>query len=234
MLTHGVCDECAPKVDTFTEMDFTNAELLRDIQGKLSDAGRRNDLNAAESIIEGAVKANIRAIDIMVGIIVPLLYQVGEDWKRGALTVAGEHRFTAFCEKVFELIIAKVKLVTPARPIRDDRTDALLMNAPGNRHLLAIRILELQLSSRGMEVRAVAPPLGLDDLLALIRSTRPSLLLLSIALVEQCKGITAIVGRIAELPMSIRPRVIVGGYAVKLGLISTLRGAELMADISSL
>jgi len=46
----------------------------------------------------------MRAIDLLIGIIAPLLYQIGEDWKHGAVTVAQEHRFTAFCEKVLELI----------------------------------------------------------------------------------------------------------------------------------
>jgi len=40
--------------------------------------------------------------------------------------------------------------------------------------------------------------------------------------------------RIAELPKSTRPKVIVGGYAVKLGLVPAIPGADLMADISSL
>jgi len=54
------------------------------------------------------------------------------------------------------------------------------------------------------------------------------------ALAEQCAGVTALVERIEELPASIRPRVIVGGYAVKLGLVSAISDAELIGDISLL
>jgi len=64
--------------------------------------------------------------------------------------------------------------------------------------------------------------------------TQPKLILVSIALAEQCMGVTAIAERVAELPSSIRPRVIVGGNAVKLGLVSVIPGADLMGDISSL
>jgi len=39
---------------------------------------------------------------------------------------------------------------------------------------------------------------------------------------------------IAEMPVTVRSPVIVGGYAVKLGLVSPMPNAELMADISSL
>jgi hypothetical protein len=54
------------------------------------------------------------------------------------------------------------------------------------------------------------------------------------ALPEQADGVVGIVDRIAALPQALRPRVIVGGYAVKQGLVSEIPGAELLADISQL
>ena len=97
-VTHGICTACAPGADKFTEADFQLAESLRDIQHQLREAGRRSDLHAAERIIENAAAANVRAVDVLIGIIAPALYQVGEDWRRGIIGVAEEHRFTAFCE----------------------------------------------------------------------------------------------------------------------------------------
>jgi hypothetical protein len=40
--------------------------------------------------------------------------------------------------------------------------------------------------------------------------------------------------RVAALPGPIRPKIIVGGYAVKLGLVPEIPGAELVADINTL
>ena len=54
------------------------------------------------------------------------------------------------------------------------------------------------------------------------------------ALAEQSSGVMAMTKRIATLPSPVRPKIFVGGYAVKLGLVSDLPGAELMADISAL
>jgi len=234
VITHGICTGCNPKVRDFTKSDFARARLLKGVQRKLFDAGRRNDLKAAEKFIEDAVKANIRPFDILIGIIAPMLYQVGEDWKKGILSVEAEHRFTAFCEKTFDLIAPGVTGKMPANVTRSNETDVLLMNAPGNEHTLAIRIIDLWLVSEGMRAQIADPHIELDRLITLVRSTRPTMLLISMALAEQRRDVVAIAERIAELPKSTRPKVIVGGYAVKLGLVPAIPGADLMADISSL
>jgi hypothetical protein len=79
-----------------------------------------------------------------------------------------------------------------------------------------------------------AGPLDVEDMVALVGKTRPRILLVSMALAEQAADVAAIAGRIAALPDDIRPRVIVGGYAVKLAMVSAIPGATLLADISSL
>ncbi len=110
----------------------------------------------------------------------------------------------------------------------------MLMNAPGNSHSLAIRILSLWLRNKGVGVRMidVAPPL--EELITLIIASRTRTFLISMALAEHLPSVASIVERIAELPPSIRPRVIVGGHAVKVELVSAIPGADLLADISLL
>ncbi|MDO9417152.1 hypothetical protein [Pararhizobium sp.] len=68
----------------------------------------------------------------------------------------------------------------------------------------------------------------------LIKTTRTKLLLISVALPAQYCGVSEIVKQVAKLANPIRPRVVVGGSAVKLGLIPPIRGADLMAGISLL
>ena len=69
---------------------------------------RHEDFEAAARIIENAIAANCRPVDILIGMIAPMLYEVGEEWKRGALSVDAEHRFTAFSEQVIGLLKSKV------------------------------------------------------------------------------------------------------------------------------
>lgn len=215
-ITHGICTACETTAFDFTESDFKLADSLRSIQHQLQDAGRASDLAAAQRIIENAATENISPVDVLIGIIAPMLYQVGEDWKRGILSVAEEHRFTSYCNAVFDWIASKVAAEMPACAEGAKDPQILLMNAPGNSHTLAIRILTLWLWNKGLRARMIDPPPSTDELGALIQSTRPKLILISIALAEQqFAGVTALAERVSQLPTSIRPRVIVGGICGK-------------------
>ena len=233
-ITHGICRGCRPKVHHFTVSEFARARLLKGIQRKLFDAGRRDDLKASQKIIADAIKAKIRPFDILIGMIAPMLYQIGEDWKKGILSVEAEHRFTAFCENALALIAPKVAADMLADGTPSNATDVLLMNAPGNEHTLALRIIDLWLVSRGMRTRIADAHLTPDQLIALVALTHPAMLMISMALAEQRAHVVAIAERIADLPQSIRPKLIVGGYAVKLGLVAAIPGADFMTDISAL
>jgi methanogenic corrinoid protein MtbC1 len=233
-VTHGICAACEPKAFKFTELDLKLAESLREIQERLHDAGRRNDLRAAGRVIEDAAKAKIRGVDVLLGIIAPMLYQVGMDWERGILSVEQEHHFTAYCDELFRLVESKAKYLMPACATQAKEPEVLLMNAPGNNHTLAIRILTLWLWNKGLRAQRFDVPPGIEELTTLVIRTQPKLILVSMALAEQCMSVATVAERIAELPVSIRPRVIVGGYAVKVGLAAAIPGAELMGDISLL
>jgi methanogenic corrinoid protein MtbC1 len=231
-ITHGICTGCEPRALYFTGPDFELAEMLRGIQHQLQEAGRRNDLAAAEHIIETACGANIRAVDVLIGIIAPMLSEFGEDWSCNVLSVAEEHQFTSYCNSVFHVVASKVTTGSPGSG--DKEPDVLVMNAPGNNHILAIRIICLWLRNKGVGVQMIDVPPPLEELTALIVASGIRTVLISMALVEHRRSVESIAGRIAALPASIRPRIIVGGYAVKAGLVSAIAGAELMADISLL
>ncbi len=232
LITHGTCRECHPATFRSAKLDLTHARFLKGVQRKLWNAGRASDLKVAESTIDDAVTAGLRPIDVLMGMIAPMLYQVGEDWKRGVLDVEGEHQFTSFCERVLDLIGTKSKLGLSA----DGKSggEILLMNAFGNRHTLAVRVLALWLKSKGRRTEIVDAQRDTDPLLSHIRTKQPKLLLISMALSEQYGGVNELAERIAELPEPVRPRVVVGGYAVKLGLVPPIQGADMMADISLL
>jgi methanogenic corrinoid protein MtbC1 len=230
-VTHTICWACERNMFGLTAQDIAHAHLLQDIRKRLFEAGRRNDLQAAAQIIEDCSDAKVREVDILLGIVAPILYEIGEDWKRGAITVEDEQRFTAFCEDTFELIADKVM---QAQPATEGDAKALLLNAPGNCHTLAIRILALWLLEKGIRAQVVDDLIESDGLLKLIDTVRPRLVLISMALPEQAASVSAIAELVATLPASVRPAVIVGGYAVKQGLVEPIPGAELMADIGAL
>jgi methanogenic corrinoid protein MtbC1 len=233
-ITHGLCPSCElADEDLFATDAVERANFLREIFHALFDAGRHEDFETATRIVDKAIAANCRPIDILFGMISPMLYEIGEEWKRGALSVKAEHRFTAFSEKVLQLVEAKISSVT-ASPTPSNTTLLFLMNAPGNRHDLAVRILSIWLESRGAKVRIIEHDIDQDKLMRSIAAERPKYLLISIALTEQRDRVAEIAKAVQALPQEVRPKTIVGGYPVKAGLIRSIAEAELLLNISAL
>src|SRR5262249_54980869 len=154
-----------------------------------------------------AIAANCRPVDILIGMIAPMLHEIGTGWERGTITVEAEHQFTAFCEQVVDLVANKVKRQKLARQQHDRY---FLMNAPGNQHTLAVRILTLWLESHGKRARALDDQIDLAELERSLSSEKPKFLLVSMSLPNQTDGVAKIAAMANELPASIRPKVMVG------------------------
>jgi hypothetical protein len=168
------------------------------------------------------------------GLVAPMLYQIGEEWRKGYITVAEEHRFTSHCEQIFEFLRNMITVSKPTDLASAGRVDVLLMNASSNRHTLAIRILAAWFADKGIPARAIDPPPVIDDLIALVGESHPRLILVSIALSEQHPAVVRLAERIAALPGPYHPKILVGGYAVKMKLVPPIPCAYLVTDINSI
>jgi methanogenic corrinoid protein MtbC1 len=232
-VTYGLCRRCKSEhPDIFASDVVRHSRFLRRVYHSLYKAGRRNDFRSAQQLVKEAVAANFRPIDILIGVLAPLLYKIGEQWRSGTITVADEHEFTAFSERVIELIEGIMQRGRTRRRAGVPR--CFLMNAPGNTHTLAIRILALWLESRSICTPTVVDHLDLQELAQHIIKAAPKALLISMALPEQLNGVAAISALVGELPAGARPKVIVGGYAIKSGLVRFVPGADLVTDINLL
>lgn len=232
-ITHGLCTNCRIRGIVLPKSELEHAHKLRDIQRQLMEAGKVGDFGAAGRIVDLAIADQVRPVDILCGLVAPSLYLIGEEWRRGSITVCQEHRFTSFCEKLYELVSEKVMSET-ARQLRNRRIEALLINADGNNHTLAIRILALWLKSRDVEALALYPSLTPSDLINLLKQMQPRLLLISIALAEQCSSVIRLTELLESIPIENKPKIIIGGYAVKSGMLAPIAGTTLISDISHL
>lgn len=234
-LTHGLCRDCSGNAPgLLSGEDLEHAVFLREIFHALFAAGRRRDLEAAAPIVERAVAAKCRPVDILVGMIAPMLYKIGDAWERGTLTVDDEHEFTAFSERVIDLLEDRIRRQRALSSEPGANGRYLLMSAPGNTHVVGLRILELWLQQKGARTRAVDDATLFDVLAEPAVGGRPNTLLISIALPEQRDGVAALAARVQALPKARRPRIVLGGYAVKVGLVPPIAGVDFASDISAL
>ena len=234
-ISHGMCDVCARK-DSFGggAASLAHARALQRIQTRLAHAGRRADRAGVEEIVDEAVAAGTRPIDILIGLTAPLLYKTGLAWEAATLTVAEEHRFTAFCEETFAIVEMKVRDEQPGAFAHegDPHPEIVVVNAPGNRHTFGIRVLVLWLLSRGRTARMILSQTSVAKLVEEIVAAAPRLVAISVALPEQHAGAVTLVERLVARGLG--AELIVGGNAVKQGMCPEIAGASLLADITVL
>jgi methanogenic corrinoid protein MtbC1 len=232
-ITHGLCTNCEIRGIDLSKRELEHVHRLRDIQRQLMEAGRAADFGAAETIVDLAIADQVRPVDILLGLVAPSLYLIGEEWRRGSITVRQEHCFTSFCEKVYELLSEKMMSET-TRQLNNRGIETLLINAEGNTHTFAIRILALWLKSKGVQALALYPSPTRSNLINLLELMQPRLLLISIAVAEQCYSVINLIELLESISLENKPKIIVGGCAVKSGMLAPIAGATLISDISHL
>ncbi len=229
-------------IDDFDAGDRTHAKAVKNIYDRLWAAGKNSDVRAAAAVLDDASSARLRAVDILLGIVAPMLYEIGRQWERAVISVADEHRFTTFCEELFDLVSTRRSPELASRLATVSGEDVVLLNAAGNQHTLALRILSLWLAHEGVHTWPVSRDGDVADAvahtvaetMALVQRVNPKMVLVSMSLAEQRAGVVAVVESLTTLPETRRPRILVGGYAVKMGLVEPIAGAQMLADISQL
>jgi len=231
-ITHGICLRCKAKGAKQLDQEMEHSLFLKRCQSELMEVGERGDVEAAATIIEMARSSGIRPVEMLIGLIAPLLYIIGEGWERGKVSVAEEHRFTLFCEDVFRL----VEKTSKDRDVeaQDSRgMSVVLLNAYGNDHTIATRILALWLKAKGFDALVLDPPPPPAVLSATLHNLKPSAVLISLALSEQRTAVLSMM----ECLRSINGHhlaVFIGGYAVKMELVAPIPGSIFMTDIAEM
>lgn len=110
--------------------EFLRARAIFEL---LEKAGRGGSLDACEQVINETLDFGLKPSEIIVGILHPALYHIGELWERGEITVADEHRFTAFALG----LIDRLRFAEPPA----DETLIILANHPESMHDVGLSIL---------------------------------------------------------------------------------------------
>lgn len=220
-LTHGVCDECLPLFESDSDQGFERIMELKRFHDALREAGETEDLERAMALIEKARNLGVRPSDLLVGLIAPILYEVGSMWAERKIGVAEEHRFTRFYEAVVKRVTEESRSVVPFRPrgtAREEESalEVMLIQPRSNKHVLGLKLLEHWLWDHGVSAMVVSltHPVSLEDLL---RRLRPRWVGLSVSLSGQMDEVAELIALVARENPDIG--ILVGGQAVKAGLV---------------
>lgn len=233
LVSHGLCLPCSKNGLAFSMEQMDQAHRLRTLQEQLRNAGQEYDLPLARRLIMDAVGIGVRPVDILLGLITPLLYELGQEWEAGRVTVAEEHRFTKFCEQVLELISTWMH-ERPSNAFRSDKPTVLLLNAKGNLHSLGLQMVHLSLYSHGIRSEIVRGSLLPRQVLEKIEIIQPKVLGISVAVAEDVSWLRDAAEAVMTLAENRRPVLVVGGFAVHEGTVQAIKGIRLFTEFGSI
>lgn len=203
-VSHGVCAACSENLESQTsETDMLRA---RSIFAMLEKAGRGGSLEDCEQVIFEAIDFGLKPSDMIVGILHPALCLIGDLWERGEISVAAEHRFTAFALG----LIDRLQFPEP----QDERPLIILATHPQSFHDVGVRMLQVVSWEHGIPCERIVLGSSEATLLEAAIARQPVLYGLSVSLVQTIPAAVEFAALLAErLPE--RSRVVLGGQAFR-------------------
>lgn len=203
-LTHGICATCQAR-------EITDEEILAMREISAFYGGVLESALAGQPVSDFIARGRalgLRSLDLLVGILQPVLYEVGKAWERGTIATEVEARFSKLCDEVITTLDREL-VVTSGRRI-------MLLAAHWNRHTLGLRMTAYRLRDAGFDVRVVAPTPPLDQLCSMIEAIEPEIVGVSVATEWQLGFLEELAAIIAT--SRLRPRIVAGGLAVRAGV----------------
>lgn len=231
-VTHEICDSCKERELFLDPAAVVEARQLAGFFERLRMAALSGTARA-DLLLAEAEHIGIRPLDFLVGMLQPVLNELGELWANRGLSVAIEHEFSLMAESV--AVLVRQKLVASMPPGPSSSPEFLLVGADGNYHTLGLRIVEAELLSRGYSTHVSIPGLPAPEVVSLVQSLKPKVVGVSACLEADLASLRAIRTLLDELEPCERPRLVVGGQVIRRGhALDPALGFEACLDVRQL
>ena len=133
-----------------------------------------------------------------------VMYEVGTLWQHNKLEVGTEHICSNTANKAIHKITEQYK--------QTNKTDGVVICTPdGELHNIACNIIESVLLEKGFSVFNISPSVPTDSVLKYIKDTNPSLILMSVTLLDNIMSAS----RLAKnMGMHYNIPILIGGLAI--------------------
>ena len=178
--TDGICTSCktdfennkqAKTADFKKRLTFFRSLRTRAIEGQSIDH---------HAVVTEATHLGIDAADVLIGILQPILYEIGNLFAQNKISTIEEHRFSALTEKILDHFENEMPI-----KLKSSKVQVVLASADQNYHTIGIRMLTLLLQKEGLRVRSVVPSVPAADLVKLCKEIKPNALGISVFLDKQ-------------------------------------------------
>lgn len=138
-------------------------------------------------------------------IVQPALYDVGNLWEAGRISVAEEHLATAIVGRVMANIYTHF-------PKTKKKAKAIVTSSPNEFHEMGGRIVADFLEVDGWDVYYLGANIPDQELIKLIKKTKPKLLAISVTMPFNIENAQRVIKTVKKLK-NVNPKIIVGGIA---------------------
>lgn len=229
-ITHGLCESCTQRGLFLDDLCWARLHKLVNLQRELYAAGSKGDISQIDGLIKKSQSLGVKPLDMVFGFLNPKLVHIGDLWEKGLLSVRDEHKFSNFAENIFQSL-----LKTQGGPMQPTPS-VLLVSAEGNYHTFGLQALRLWLQAEGIASELIIPSFPTDELIEYTLKNKPHFVCLSVSLLSH---IASVKKYLDAMKMELARKdftVLIGGFAVKSGLIkaSELAPAVLVNDLKDL
>ncbi len=219
-ISHGMCARCAARLEAGESLVEQNQSVIHFYRA-LFDAASAGDQDTCAVMVQQAHAAGFSGAELLVGLVQPALGKIGELWETGKVSVADEHRFSAWCARMLAMLDSAAAI--------PGALDLLIVQARGNRHELGPRMAAQALADHGISAH-VASERAVHDLLRLSRERQPAWIGFSCALPEHVESALEAMSQLAHA--GFQGGVILSGQALRRHPTAWVgRGAEVCLTI---
>ncbi|MFW6074925.1 MAG: EAL domain-containing protein, partial [Chloroflexota bacterium] len=183
-------------------------ETLRDRYLNLIIDGNQSE---AMKFVDGVLQSgSLSELELCLQVIQPALYEIGERWERGDITVAHEHLATL-------ITIAAVHRICDRHDLpKVQQTNLLLAGVQGEQHDIGAQMVAGILQSRGFGVLYLGTDVPHESLIEFAREFNPQAILLSVTIPPNGKSALEAIHRL-RIGYSATIPILVGGQGADLG-----------------
>ena len=205
-VSHGMCKPCSIDIEHYSPAP--SVLRAKALFTTLYDAAHSGQFEACDRAIDEALRAGLRPSEIMIGVLHPALGQIGARWETGEISVAEEHRFTEFANRVIQRL----------RHQRPSNEWPLVLLAPfeENYHEVGLCIMEHLAWERDVPCSRLPVGTSVSAITTHVVDFEPNLVGLSVSLVEMVPAALEFARTLAtRLPTN--SELILGGQAFRHG-----------------
>jgi DNA-binding transcriptional MerR regulator len=214
-------------VASYTNINYAATHNMSLVREHLIEAFRVLDEPAA-TMMMGSMLTIYSVEQVCTDLITPTLWQIGQLWANGQLSVSVEH----FASNFFRALLTNLFHVTPG-PREGPLT--ITCCAPGEPHELAALMLSLFLRRQHTRVAYLGQSIEISGLIHTIRKLSPALVCISLTMPEYLPALTQLATQIQQLPPP-RPIFSFGGqvFAHYSYAIPQIPGIHLNGDLKDI